>query len=77
MSEWISIKDRLPEDQQRVLCHGKFAEEGMDGLEEDRDYQIGLVTFCSAGYWEHDRGSFSAQLVKVTHWMPLPNPPKE
>lgn len=33
---------------------------------------------CRCRYWrQHQRFEFNGREVKVTHWMPLPNPPKE
>lgn len=54
--QWISVKDRLPEDNVQVLActkHGKA-----------------FSAHCENGKW---RVSGS---VKVTHWMPLPEPPE-
>lgn len=60
-SEWISVKDRLPEDGVRVL------------------------TACDDGIvrLNINKGGFPAVINRqhkfsdVTHWMPLPEPPKE
>ena len=54
--QWISVEDRLPEDDVQVLActkHGKA-----------------FSAHCERGRW---RVSGS---VKVTHWMPLPEPPE-
>ena len=33
---------------------------------------------CRCKFWRHhSRFEFNGRLVKVTHWMPLPKPPKE
>ena len=58
---WISVKDRLPEDFQEVL-----ASDGID---------ISASTFFR---YEKDDYSFSlCQFYnEVTHWQPLPEPPK-
>ena len=65
VQEWISVDDRLPEFCVSVLArcfyHGKWRT---------------LVCHTSkenAGEWYTDE---VCQWVKVTHWMPLPNPPK-
>lgn len=59
MAEWISVKDRLPEHSNTVLCVTKN----------------GRPFVCKYDHaWKHWAVSGS---VKVTHWMPLPEPPKD
>lgn len=64
MSEWISVKDRLPAVGEKVLTLSKFGHISDRYLHE---YGGGLI--------------FSPDGLKpgrdVTHWMPLPEPPKE
>ena len=61
MTDWISVKDDIPvnEDDVLVLLDGKNADiawfNGYDGT------------------W-HTNGYYSGT---VTHWMPLPEPPRE
>ncbi len=67
--EWISVKDRLPEqlisclvfiENQNFIAHGTL----------ERDF---TWTACYTGdeikEWDNNKG--------VTHWMPLPEPPKK
>ena len=68
---WISVKDRLPEEKlnpytggyQEVICF--------------IDTRVG----CDVRTYEFGRGHFWSGLQEVdkyiTHWMPLPEPPKE
>jgi hypothetical protein len=77
MAEWISVKDRLPEETKKgysdcVLVLGKALGEFYHG--------IGYYVFdkfwpphwnCS-GNWDEECDS-----LDITHWMPLPEPPKE
>ena len=67
MSEWISVKDRLPTEKETVLIidrEGIFA--AYFNIEEGyKQWQ------CSKMYTE-PRG-----LYFVTHWMPLPESPAE
>lgn len=58
MSEWISVKDRLPEEKTRVLVFVPRS-----GLKIDTDRIVGRI-------WVRWNG-------RVTHWMPLPEPPEE
>ena len=60
MSEWISVKDRLPIEEIDVLA---FAGECQ-------------VVLYRAGRWLYDDAWF-AHDEPITHWMPLPEPPKE
>ena len=63
--EWIPVTERLPEVGQRILvyCESKTTEKH--------------VTACTymGGLYGHKQ--FSRHVRKVTHWMPLPEPPKE
>lgn len=68
-TKWISVKDRLPEEGEYVLCVLKGFNYGG---------KIQVCKFVPAGkfkdkpYFEHFRNGFPS----VTHWMPLPEPPK-
>lgn len=61
---WISVKDRLPEmsGYYLVCTHNTFYD----------TYCISKVYF-SGGVW----GSLRKRYTNITHWMPLPEPPKE
>ena len=65
MAEWISVKERLPEDG-KVLCVRESAYPG-------RKY-IDILT--SDHGWFMD-GAFVVSDGNVTHWMSLPELPKE
>jgi hypothetical protein len=60
MSEWISVKDRLPETEQYVLAYHNscYPRERVDFFSE------------TSKRWMMSAGD-------VTHWMPLPEAPKE
>jgi hypothetical protein len=58
---WISVKDRLPESDAKVLFYWRQGE--MD---------IGVRR--SAGGWVGKQSEYSDD--EVTHWMGLPDPPK-
>lgn len=102
MSEWISVKDRLPEAEQEVRLYcktvsgfgyqcqgfyvppGTYREESQfnwdwemcDRYDEEKDDFI-----VTAGWYEqiHNWDEYAACGISdtVTHWMPLPEPPKE
>lgn len=64
MSEWISVKERLPEKKRRVMV---YTTQGM--------YRLGVFSFVGkegAVWFKCDRSC-----ITCTHWMPLPEPPKE
>ena len=70
VQEWISVKDRLPEDEGWYLVY----------TTPNRGYKsINKAMFCKVGagdnfetYWRGTGGHWE----NITHWMPLPNPPK-
>jgi hypothetical protein len=61
--EWISCDDKLPATRKTVLIYDEY--EGV-----------------SAGYYDSDYAKFRSiddvyRSCNVTHWQPLPEPPKE
>jgi len=66
MSEWISVKDRLPDNNQRV------AGVGFDygDVKNKRHY---VVCEYFDGIWMGDE---CEEFEYITHWTPLPEPPK-
>ena len=69
VQEWISVKDRLPEPETDVIA---FAGDYIDILSYryDRRGNLAFMYMDDSGWW-HERIRPS-----VTHWMPLPQPPK-
>ena len=65
VQEWIPVTERLPEFGERVLC--------TDGVAVFEQYRVELS--CVYGTW--DRFGMKAPMQEVTHWMPMPEPPKE
>lgn len=71
MSEWIKCSERLPDDDNFVLVtNGKHTGIGAylhdDHLEDDERWQD-----------EHFEFINKQSKYSVTHWMPLPETPKE
>ena len=60
VQEWISVKDRLPEDQEEGLVCTR-SKNGVRNIDK--------------GYMAIDRFIHRGR-AEVTHWMPLPQPPK-
>jgi hypothetical protein len=68
---WIPVTERLPEDERNVLvCYG-FTH---DGVMTERRFMgvIEYFAFDVVPHWQHESTGLT-----VTHWMPLPTPPKE
>lgn len=64
VQEWISVKDRLPEEKVNCIVHYKHAY-----CDNDDYWAIGICFY--------DGEKFQIGLsYRVTHWMPLPKPPK-
>ena len=59
--KWIPVTERLPEEWQDVLTASKYGDIHFDYV-------------CSSGAWY---GDLEYPHDPVTHWMPLPEPPKE
>lgn len=66
---WISVEERMPEAGNYVLC---FCEDE-DGYEW---HTVGRVQ-CWDDKWDLDIDTDHEYREKVTHWMQLPEPPKE
>ncbi len=74
MSEWISVKDRLPAVNQFVLVAITNCYEPVIGcLEEHKLKHANVASFF---IWESPMLT-SIDWHTVTHWMPLPEMPKE
>ena len=64
---WISVEERLPEENAEVLCCCKMQK-------GDVYYTLG-VNYRNG--WSFDNDPYAEHDQTVTHWMPLPEPPKE
>ena len=68
MQEWISVKDRLPEDSNDGFADAVLV---TDGFVQHMAYFVG-------GEWRFaESGEIKEPMwYRITHWMPLPTPPK-
>ena len=60
VQEWISVADKIPPDQEEVLVLTQ-SKNGVRNVDK--------------GYWAIDHFIHRGR-SEVTHWMPMPNPPK-
>ena len=65
VQEWVSVKDRLPEAGEYVVCIAKRNPFSMFMPMVARIEKNGWVNPITEQY-----------ISEVTHWMPLPEPPK-
>jgi hypothetical protein len=59
---WISVEEGLPEDKEFVLAYDRFGE-------------ICIASYCG-GIWYDCIDDYHSCGDIVTHWQPLPEPPK-
>ena len=64
VQEWISVDDRLPEEKVNCIVHYKHAY-----FENDDYWAIGIC------FYDGEKFQLNPA-YKVTHWMPIPQPPK-
>ena len=64
MTEWISVKDRLPKSYTALLLYGRL-----------NPYSAMYTQYV--GFWDGEKWiSDGKEIDGVTHWMPLPKPPE-
>jgi hypothetical protein len=74
MSEWISVKQRLPDKQKFVIW--ALVEPRFDGYSSVEGYYDPWPQGMQ--FWRMTRCPSTPQsLSMVTHWQPLPEPPEE
>ena len=67
--QWIPVTERLPEEWKSVLTYQPY--------KNDREKPLIRISwYIGAGIWRECEQANTLELP-VTHWMPLPEPPKE
>ena len=71
---WISVDDKLPENNKLVLCYARST------TGEGNSYFLGAIVHGEFWFLKvNDIGHVSCPVLhwEVTHWQPLPEPPKD
>ena len=73
-TKWISVKDRMPDAFQPVIVHVRHTEKWRNTMLTDLPWHV-----VEEDIWLGDKWSNNADddIHEVTHWMPMPEPPKE
>lgn len=70
-TEWISVEERLPEPNEECLVSERVGDRVVIDLGELVQYCDGRIFgWMTTNDWNEGEG------CKITHWMPLPEPPK-
>ena len=76
--EWISIKDRLPNNYERVLIfYPPMAKDECCDCVFLARYRDGFDGICAKGFMCNDVLFRIGGDYGVTHWMPLPDKPEK
>ena len=67
VDSWIAVKEQLPEIDKYVLIYYPYW----------TDNEIQVARLCYDKLTFDICGEFNASVNKVTHWRPLPKPPKQ
>ena len=78
---WISVEERLPEDQgddARAARGGDYIHKVL-AASVTPNYTVMDTAYLENGIWSLSQYTSWKQIIgaPVTHWMPLPDPPKE
>lgn len=67
--QWISVKDRLPDESEIILAVNNTL---------PYDQCIAQYGFFTGGkfYYDYSINNEDIEIENITHWMPLPEPPK-
>jgi Protein of unknown function (DUF551) len=73
---WISVKDKLPEENQRVLTYNSNIEEIRTAYLEKAGCKVDYSIYTEDDLWVSENHIFKALRGYITHWMPLPEKPE-
>lgn len=76
---WISVEEKMPPEDTEVLVYATEKIKGFGSVTAICEYRETTSIFCNktgrydwSSPWEYFHVDY-----KITHWMPLPEPPKE
>ena len=69
VQEWIPVTERLPERDGKYICNYHF------GKHRDMTF-TGVLDYYATDSVPHFQHTLGDTTMQVTHWMPLPQPPK-
>lgn len=67
MSEWISVKDKLPQESKPIIVYNK----------KTLQVVVAIRRYRKTKGWVWTRNNYMIKREYITHWMPLPEPPNE
>lgn len=75
LGKWVSVKDRLPEKDGEYLVYIDWRYCQLASFTTNKPKEF---TFINAGYgwYDYDSDYGFYEVRRVTHWMPLPEPPE-
>lgn len=69
MSKWISVKDKLPDNEEVFLVYR--------GESKYPEIELAYWNLNRKRFEYYDNEYYGYGIDDITHWMPLPEPPKE
>ena len=74
IQKWIPVTERLPESKTQILVYGGKIELWVNGVKQQiPSIFIGYMRGLDEGWFTWDSSYY---ISDVTHWMPMPEPPK-
>ena len=78
MTDWISVKDRLSDPDEKVIVYNAENEGTFFARRIESNFECWDAVTREFVNWRWvPYGYICITLESVTHWMPLPKPPKE
>lgn len=76
MDKWISVEDELPETGfLPITTQSKSVLIWIDSGKDSQDIELGYWSEYDG--WNIENALIDAPIINVTHWQPLPPPPKD